>query len=58
LPAEILPPDWPGTAARELCAKAYTALLAPSEQWLTSQDLPPANPGMRHRFQKRVTELA
>jgi phenylacetic acid degradation operon negative regulatory protein len=58
LPAEILPPDWPGTAARDLCAKAYTALLAPSERWLSSQDLPPAGPSMQRRFRERVTQFA
>ena len=34
LPAEILPPDWPGTAARRLCADVYGALLEGSERWL------------------------
>jgi phenylacetic acid degradation operon negative regulatory protein len=58
LPAEILPPDWPGTTARDLCARAYTALLAPSEHWFSSQDLPPASPDMQRRFRGHVTELA
>ncbi len=34
LPAEVLPPDWPGTAARALCAQVYAALLPGSERWL------------------------
>jgi len=34
LPAVVLPPDWPGNAARALCAEVYRALLAPSESWL------------------------
>ena len=34
LPAKLLPGDWPGSAARQLCGKIYRALLSPSEQWL------------------------
>lgn len=34
LPAELLPADWPGCAARSLCAGLYTDLLEPSERWL------------------------
>jgi phenylacetic acid degradation operon negative regulatory protein len=34
LPAVLLPPDWPGKAARELCGDIYRGLLAASEQWL------------------------
>jgi len=34
LPAALLPTDWPGRAARELCAQTYRGLLDPSEQWL------------------------
>jgi phenylacetic acid degradation operon negative regulatory protein len=34
LPAVVLPPDWPGNAARDLCAEVYRALLVPSESWL------------------------
>src|SRR5437764_5697354 len=36
LPESLLPADWPGRAARELCGEIYRALLAPSEQWLDS----------------------
>ena len=56
LPLALLPDDWPGTAARRLCADVYRALLPASERWLDrygrSQDgpLPPAAPGLRLRF--------
>ncbi|PTM96229.1 phenylacetic acid degradation operon negative regulatory protein PaaX [Mycoplana dimorpha] len=34
LPAAILPDDWPGTAARQLCAALYRQLASASERWL------------------------
>ena len=34
LPAALLPKDWPGGAARQLCGEIYRALLAASERWL------------------------
>ena len=34
LPAGLLPADWPGYAARELCARLYAALAPASELWL------------------------
>lgn len=34
LPAELLPADWPGDAARGLCATLYRRLVGPSERWL------------------------
>lgn len=34
LPAELLPPDWPGDAARALCGALYRNLVGPSERWL------------------------
>ena len=34
LPSALLPRDWPGRAARELCGEIYRGLLAASEQWL------------------------
>lgn len=34
LPAELLPPDWPGDAARGLCGALYRNLVGPSERWL------------------------
>lgn len=49
LPPAILPPDWPGDAARALCAEVYGALLPGSERWLDAHavnehgvPLPPA----------------
>lgn len=34
LPSVLLPSDWPGRAARQLCGEIYRGLLGPSEQWL------------------------
>ena len=34
LPTELLPEDWPGRAARQLCGEIYRGLLPASEQWL------------------------
>jgi len=34
LPTALLPPDWPGQAARRLCGEIYRGLLPASEQWL------------------------
>jgi phenylacetic acid degradation operon negative regulatory protein len=34
LPAELLPRDWPGRAARNLCGEIYRGVLPSSEQWL------------------------
>ncbi|MDP1881768.1 MAG: PaaX family transcriptional regulator C-terminal domain-containing protein, partial [Bradyrhizobium sp.] len=34
LPTALLPADWPGRAARELCGEIYRGVLAASEQWL------------------------
>jgi phenylacetic acid degradation operon negative regulatory protein len=39
LPAELLPLDWPGREARELCARLYHALLPASERWLDRNGL-------------------
>ena len=50
LPAEVLPPDWPGAAARRLCAEAYATLLPASEAWLTGHKQPPAHPELFQRF--------
>jgi phenylacetic acid degradation operon negative regulatory protein len=36
LPPALLPADWPGRLARELCGDIYRALLSQSEQWLDS----------------------
>ena len=51
LPAQLLPADWPGQAARMLCKEIYRRLLAPSEQHLdglfqlADGTTPPALPG-------------
>ena len=34
LPVEVLPEDWPGTAARALCASVYLRLIEASERWI------------------------
>jgi phenylacetic acid degradation operon negative regulatory protein len=34
LPMALLPQDWPGRAARQLCGDLYRGLLVASEQWL------------------------
>lgn len=57
LPEGLLPTDWPGRAARELCGEIYRALLAPSEQWLDHHAtnemgaLPAARKLLERRFQ-------
>ena len=56
LPRELLPQDWPGTAARDLAARAYHTLLPASEAWLDARGanaagpLPPAGPELWRRF--------
>jgi phenylacetic acid degradation operon negative regulatory protein len=56
LPAALLPPDWPGSAARALCARLYPALLIESEQWLDRHGLtdagalPPPDAALFRRF--------
>jgi phenylacetic acid degradation operon negative regulatory protein len=56
LPTELLPGNWPGRAARELCGEIYRALLCASEQWLDRYGsnetgaLPPAAGALRRRF--------
>jgi phenylacetic acid degradation operon negative regulatory protein len=48
LPTALLPGDWPGRAARELCGEIYRGLLRQSEQWLdhhaTNEDGPLPTP--------------
>jgi phenylacetic acid degradation operon negative regulatory protein len=57
LPAQLLPKDWPGRAARKLCGEIYRGLLPPSEQWLdahaTNEDgpLPKPNEAVARRFE-------
>jgi phenylacetic acid degradation operon negative regulatory protein len=56
LPSALLPPDWPGRAARTLCGEIYRALLPASEQWLDryasneSGALPKAAAELAQRF--------
>jgi phenylacetic acid degradation operon negative regulatory protein len=55
LPSALLPSDWPGEAARNLCAGLYRKLLAASELWLDGHVLtengPAPKPGAE--FYKR-----
>jgi phenylacetic acid degradation operon negative regulatory protein len=56
LPAALLPADWPGRAARQLCAEIYRNLLPASERWLDhyglneNGPLPAAGAEMQRRF--------
>ena len=56
LPASLLPRDWPGRAARELCHQIFLGLLEASERWLDEHGsnengpLPPPEPGIRTRY--------
>ncbi len=38
LPAGLLPPGWPGIAARTLCVSLYNALAPASERWLDAAE--------------------
>jgi phenylacetic acid degradation operon negative regulatory protein len=57
LPPALLPRDWPGRAARQLCGEVFQGLLEPSERWLDQNGsneggpLPPAGEELRRRFQ-------
>ncbi len=56
LPLALLPRDWPGRAARQLCGEIYRGLLPASEQWLDrhgsneSGPLPAAGKELFRRF--------
>ena len=56
LPAALLPGDWPGRAARQLCGEIYRGLLPASEQWLDRNGvnetgpLPAAGEELARRF--------
>ena len=54
LPPALLPPDWPGAAARHLCTTLYSALAAGSEAWLdrasSGDGELPAGPDPRGRW--------
>src|SRR4051812_47335705 len=44
LPTALLPADWPGRAARQLCGELYRRLLPASEQWLDRNGTNEAGP--------------
>src|SRR3979490_3458700 len=44
LPTTLLPRDWPGRAARQLCGEIYRGLLPASEQWLDRNGTNEAGP--------------
>ena len=46
LPPAVLPPDWPGAAARALCADIYALVLPPSERWLDAHGLVESGAGL------------
>jgi phenylacetic acid degradation operon negative regulatory protein len=56
LPEALLPADWPGHAARALCAALYPALLPGAERWLDAHALneagrlPDPDPSLHRRF--------
>lgn len=63
LPAALLPPDWPGTAARTRCATLYASLLTRSEFALDSMadrsgPLPRPGPDLFSRFSDGDTQPA
>ena len=39
LPMALLPKDWPGRAARQLCGEIYRGLLPSAEKWLDRNGL-------------------
>lgn len=65
LPAALLPRDWPGGAARQLCREIFLGLLEPSERWLDQNgsnengSLPPPEPGLESRYmlQKYIDDV-
>jgi phenylacetic acid degradation operon negative regulatory protein len=56
LPARLLPLDWPGTRAAELCRGIYSRVFTASEQFLSNiavqldGSLPPPDASIMHRF--------
>lgn len=56
LPADLLPEDWPGAAARRLCATIYRAVAPAAEAWLDANatrdtgPLPPPDAEFAARF--------
>ena len=59
LPTALLPSDWPGRAARAMCAGIYRELLPASEQWLDREatnetgSLPKPGAELAKRFANR-----
>lgn len=62
LPPALLPADWPGFAARDLCGALYRAVLPASEAWLDAHGrteegpLPRPGPDLATRFATRYTD--
>lgn len=58
LPVDILPEQWPGTAARTLCADIYEQVVPASERWLDANAVGedgaplPAPVGIQQRFSR------
>ncbi|MNC23776.1 Transcriptional repressor PaaX [compost metagenome] len=56
LPDELLPGDWEGRAARQLCRNLYRLVFAKAEEWLNAAletadgPLPDVNEGFYRRF--------
>jgi phenylacetic acid degradation operon negative regulatory protein len=56
LPAALLPPEWAGVAAYQLCSKLYARIAGATERFLTEEmetkdgPLPPAEPKYFQRF--------
>ncbi len=56
LPDELLPGDWEGRAARQLCRNIYRLIQGPAEQWLEAAmetadgPLPAVSEGFYKRF--------
>jgi phenylacetic acid degradation operon negative regulatory protein len=63
LPVVLLPSDWPGRAARQLCREIYRGLVSASEQWLDRNGsnetgrLPAAGDELAQRFGEDVNML-
>lgn len=56
LPPQLLPPDWSGRRAQQLCAATYRLVVGPAETWLDEHaegehgPLPPPGPAFAARF--------
>jgi phenylacetic acid degradation operon negative regulatory protein len=64
LPADLLPADWQGDAARALAARIYAQVVGPSERFLdrTGRNeegpIPPPGPGFHNRFAAKIDHPA